>query len=388
MNFKDDDKLNREHFADFLVEIVTNNKRYKRESDSESFVLAIDSSWGTGKTTFMNMLEDKMCNIQSNRYTIIQYNAWKNDSWDNPFETLMYTILKNNIFNTTDDKDNLKKLGNNLKGVAINIGKGFLKKQLSRMVSEEVVDDIDEKFLKSGDYKRFIDNSSIDYDFFQEYKEYEDSIKSMKETLKDVCKKTQLVIFIDELDRCKPTFAIKLLEVIKHLFDVENMIFVFALDIAQLSYSVQSVYGSGIDSTGYLCRFFDYISKLPKIDTNIYIDFIVEQNKLINCDLESEVDINGKFIQINFSSVFQELANIYNLSLRDINTIYSNFLIFEKMELSEVQNLKAYQLYLILLIMKYKDPNCFNKIFISKEQVKEESFIKKTRELGRSKLRM
>lgn len=148
----------------------------------------------------------------------------------------------------------------------------------------------------------------------------------MKKILKKICENKKIIIMVDELDRCKPTFAIELLEVIKHLFDVENMVFIFALDIKQLSYSVQSVYGTGIDSTGYLCRFFDYISKLPKID---------------------------------------------------INTIYSNFLIFEKMELSNITNIIAYKLYLLLMIIKYKDLKCFEKIFIFNENISEESCIKK-----------
>lgn len=379
MNFKDDDKLNREKYADFLIEIITNNKKYKRESDSNSFVLAIDSSWGTGKTTFLNMLEDKMINIKDNKYTIVKYNAWKSDAWKNPFETLMYTILENKIFNATDDENNLKQIGKDLKDIAKEIGKGFIKKQFSKIISEDIIEEIDEKIIQSGDYKKFVNNKSFEYDFFKEYKQYNNSIESMKKNLRKVCEKTQMIVFIDELDRCKPTFAIELLEMIKHLFDVENMTFIFALDIGQLSYSVQSVYGSGIDSTGYLCRFFDYISKLPKVDTDTYIDSILEKNKLLNYDLKKEYNNQGIFKQITFSSIFKELANLYNLSLRDINTIYSNFLLFEKMELSKVRNINAYELYLLLLVMKYKDSSCFEKIFIKKSKINKEDFIEKAK---------
>lgn len=382
MNFKEDDKLNREKYADFLIEIITNNKKYKRESDSNGFVLALDSSWGTGKTTFLDMLENKMNHIENNNYTIINYNAWKSDAWKNPFETLMYTILENKIFNATDDLGNLKQIGKDLKDVAKEIGKGFIKKQFSKIIPENIIEKIDDKLVQSDDYKKFVNNASFEYDFFKEYKQYNNSIESMKKNLKKICEKTQMIVFIDELDRCKPTFAIELLEMIKHLFDVENMVFVFALDISQLSYSVQSVYGNGIDSTGYLCRFFDYISKLPKVDTNAYIDSIIEKNKLINYDLKKEYNNQGIFTQITFSSIFKELANLYNLSLRDINTIYSNFLLFEKMELSNVRNIVAYELYLLLLVMKYKDPICFDKIFIKKQKINKEDFIEKAKTLN------
>lgn len=205
----------------------------------------------------------------------------------------------------------------------------------------------------------------------------------MKENLKKVCTKTKLVIFIDELDRCRPTFSIELLEMIKHLFDVENMVFIFALDISQLSYSVQSVYGTGIDSAGYLCRFFDYISKLPKFDVNTYINSIIQKTKLINFDLKKEINKQNFFTQITFDSTFKDLANLYNLSLRDINTIYSSFLLFEKMELSEVRNLQMYQWYLLLMIMKYKDSKCFHKMFIEKDDLYDEIFIKQISKLDR-----
>lgn len=381
MNFKEDDKLNREHFADFLIEIITNNKRYKRESESNSFVLAIDSSWGTGKTTFLKMLESKISEVKKDSCVIINYNAWKSDAWKNPFETLMYTILEDKIFNATDDGENLKQIGKDLKEVAKSIGKGLVKKQLSKIVSEELIENLDKEIIQSGDYKRFMDNTSINYDFFKEYKEYNDNIEIMKRNLNKICEQTQIVVFIDELDRCKPTFAIELLEMIKHLFDVENMVFVFALDISQLSYSVQSVYGNGIDSTGYLCRFFDYISKLPKFDVSTYIDSILEKNKLINYDIKKEYNRRGIYIGVTFDKVFKELANLYNLSLRDINTIYSNFLVFEKMELSQIRNIVAYELYLLLLIMKYKYPKCFENMFIKKISIDREEFIEKSKKL-------
>lgn len=383
MNFKENDKLNREHYADFLIEILSNNKRYKRESDTSSFVMAIDSSWGTGKTTFLNMLKNKMLEIEDNNYVIINYNAWKSDAWKNPFETLMCTILEDDIFNIKDDINNLKSLGKDLKEVAKVVGKGFIKKQTEKILPKEIVEEIDKKLFDSGDYKKALNNISSDYDFFKEYKEYCDSVDSMKKKMKEICEKKQLIIFIDELDRCRPHFAIELLEVVKHLFDVDNMIFVFALDINQLSYSVQSIYGTGIDSAGYLCRFFDYISKLPRPNTDIYIDSLIKKNKLINHSLSYEVNFNEYFITVTFASTFKELANLYNLSLRDINTIYSNFLIFERMELIDSHNLKAYQLYLLLMIMKYKDVNCFNKLFIRKENVIDELFISNLSKLNR-----
>lgn len=115
-----------------------------------------------------------------------------------------------------------------------------------------------------------------------------------------------------------------------------------------------------------------------------YIDSILSKNNIINYDVKKEVNIQSFFKEINFSSTFKELANLYNLSLRDINTIYASFLVFEKLELNETKNLKLYQLYLFLMIMKYKDSRCFDKIFIQKDEMYGETFIKQISKLDRT----
>lgn len=78
-------------------------------------------------------------------------------------------------------------------------------------------------------------------------------------------KAEKLVIFIDELDRCKPSFAIEMLERIKHYFDDERIIFVVSLNKEQLIHTISNYYGSEFDATRYLNRFFDISVNLPEI---------------------------------------------------------------------------------------------------------------------------
>lgn len=56
--FIDDDKLNRKRYADFLRTIIDNSDKYKRNNVEKSYVIAVDSSWGTGKTYFTDMFEN------------------------------------------------------------------------------------------------------------------------------------------------------------------------------------------------------------------------------------------------------------------------------------------------------------------------------------------
>ena len=88
-----------------------------------------------------------------------------------------------------------------------------------------------------------------------------------------------MVFIIDELDRCRPTFAIELLERVKHIFDVPNLVFVFGLNRDELCKSLQSVYGE-IDSDVYLRRFFDMEFTLPEVDTKSFAGHLIEKFEL------------------------------------------------------------------------------------------------------------
>jgi hypothetical protein len=75
-----------------------------------------------------------------------------------------------------------------------------------------------------------------------------------------------VVFVIDELDRCRPSYAVGLLEKVKHLFSVDGLVFVLGIDRHQLAQSVRSLYGSGMDADGYLRRFIDLDYRLPEPD--------------------------------------------------------------------------------------------------------------------------
>ena len=116
-----------------------------------------------------------------------------------------------------------------------------------------------------------------------EYNETKRSITEFKEALTDyvVAKDSNdaampVVFFIDELDRCNPKYAVRVLERIKHLFNVPNVIFVLSIDKQQLSYAIQGYYGSSkIDSDNYLRRFIDIELTLPEVDSKVLCDYLL-----------------------------------------------------------------------------------------------------------------
>lgn len=89
-----------------------------------------------------------------------------------------------------------------------------------------------------------------------------------------------LIIMIDELDRCRPSYAIELLEIAKLLFSVDHVIFVLAINRTELAHSVKAMYGSGFDAEGYLRRFIDLDFRLPTPDRERFVTKLLQTTSL------------------------------------------------------------------------------------------------------------
>jgi predicted KAP-like P-loop ATPase len=260
------DALNRKASVDAFTNLLNSIKG--------PFVLTIDSPWGTGKTTFIRMWKAV---LESQDFTCLYFNAWEKDFSTDPliaflgeFEALEKDILpKNNNFKKYFNK--AKKIGTALARRALPLaGKiatsglldidEFIKASLSDLVSSSVKDAVDVYLAEKDLIKEF-------------HKSLSDSIA----TLRERGKKDQLIVFVDEVDRCRPTFAIELLERIKHLFNIENVIFVLSIDKVQLSVSLKAIYGDRLDSDEYLRRFIDLEYALPKIDSEAFTRNLVNR---------------------------------------------------------------------------------------------------------------
>ena len=100
------DDLERGEFIDFVKGLMKNSEQYKRDNESNSYVIAIDSAWGTGKSYFIDLL---IQSIDDNDLKIVKYNAWKNDYCENAFEPLIYDILTSDCLSFSVENDNDKK---------------------------------------------------------------------------------------------------------------------------------------------------------------------------------------------------------------------------------------------------------------------------------------
>ena len=132
--------------------------------------------------------------------------------------------------------------------------------------------------------------------------------------LPEAGKTPTLVWFVDELDRCRPTFAVELLERIKHLFDVQNVVFVLSLDKRQLEASTAAVYGSNIDAREYLRRFIDLEYGIPLASTERFSDSLLTRSELDRVFAERKGEVAND--RRHFVEFFTAIADLFGLSLR------------------------------------------------------------------------
>ncbi|WP_346854879.1 P-loop NTPase fold protein [uncultured Draconibacterium sp.] len=252
-------KLNREQYANVLTEIV---KTYK-----DGFVLAIDNKWGTGKTTFVKMWKQQ---LENEDFKTLYFNAWENDFEQDILVTVI-SELKGLLSST--NKATFNKLLDNAVPLTKSLALGLLKTQIEKHVGNDFAKDL----LNTA-------SSSI-LDGLQEriksYTAQKNGIVEFRKSLEkfaSITSKDKPVVFIiDELDRCRPNYAVELLEQIKHLFSVPGIVFVLSIDKIQLGNAVRGLYGSDlIDANEYLRRFIDIEYSIPEPELSVFVEYLYQ----------------------------------------------------------------------------------------------------------------
>lgn len=350
--FSRDDNLGRNDYGDFLQNILINNGQFRRDDSDGAYVLAVDSPWGTGKTRFAIMLKNhlekrfppdgKRTQGKSTKFYAIYYDALGSDYNPDAMEPLMHALVNSDALQHDGNANNLRNLKLTCLGILKAVGYGVAQHYLGTELAETVFQTADAITQNDEDPLEGYTKKLKLYDEF-------------RDTLRKAIERTgkNLVIIIDELDRCKPTFAIQTIEMAKHLFDVKGLVFIFFLDITQLSSAAKCVYGNDMDATGYLCRYFDFISRLPTPDTIHFIDL-----KLKSIPFYQGITFDYE----ETKSYIYELAQTFQLSLRDISTVLTNYAIMCGTVLKSYKRFKEHRIYLFLLVLKYKNLELYNMI--------------------------
>lgn len=296
------DALKRKPSVEALANLVDNLRG--------PFILGLDSPWGTGKTTFIRMW---MAHMEQGGHRCLYFNAWETDFTADPLVALLGELdaLGSEIKSAGFAKQirKAKKIATSLAKKAIPIAikiatAGVL--DLSPEVEKELAQ------LASDSAKDAVETYLAEKNLVIKFRE---ALAKSVAALKQEGKKDNLVIFVDELDRCRPTFALELLERMKHLFNVENVIFVLAIDKSQLSVSLQALYGSGLNTEEYLRRFLDLEFTLPPPATASFTDSLFARFGFAEF-FKARTHPELRSDQSNLIDTFNSLSDIFRLSLR------------------------------------------------------------------------
>ncbi|MGX9117881.1 KAP family P-loop NTPase fold protein [Mesorhizobium sp. BHbsci] len=249
----DGDYLNRREDADFLIKFLLQQNAAAIKRGATGTSVNVSAPWGAGKTYFLNNMARQ---LSAQGYRVAEVNAWRDDHALDPMFAVISPILK--ALGKGDTTTTVvKAITKNLSKIAIHTGIGLASRAAGFFIGKAV----DEITKGVGDTLRETSQDvANEYaeDALRSFEEGQAAIDSFRDTLaKVVTNQPTLFVLIDELDRCKPTYAVALLERIKHLFDVPNVIFVVATHTDQLAHTIRAVYGQGFDADRYLLRFFD-----------------------------------------------------------------------------------------------------------------------------------
>ena len=276
---------------------------------NENFLLSIDGEWGTGKTFFVKQLKyicenaenieyiqkhkdyDKILNF-SNRYLPIYYNAWENDNHGDPLESIIYNIL-DQYPRYKKEIENPKGLFSSIKPILLNI----IDKGSFGIISKEC-------FEQLNSFEELSRNIFT----------VEETIGAVNELfnkiLNDDCR---LLLIIDELDRCRPDYAVKMLETLKHFYNNQRLTIIVVTNNKQLSYTIRKYYGNEFDGYGYLNKIYDTVITLETENLDNYLKR--------HCQI-----INSTYLPEDMSAL---LFNFLHFSYRECNKYMSMYRIVE-----------------------------------------------------------
>lgn len=275
------------------------------ESVGGGTAIALDAKWGAGKTFFVkqlkmvfdayndftNVLQDtEKSEIKTicKRHRIFEnlepavtvyYDAWTNDNDIDPMLSLIYSIINEakDDYQLNNDTDYIKIAGG-----------------IFELVTGRNINELLDSLRGENPIAKIREAKDIQ----------EEITRFLKSLLPE--RGNRLVVIIDELDRCKPSYAVQLLERIKHYFDCEDVTFVFSVNLFELQYTIRRYYGEGFDASKYLDRFFDMTIGLPPADMRAYYQKI---------GLE-----NGTWV---YENVCKRVVETFHFEMREIARFYT-----------------------------------------------------------------
>ena len=339
--FDTQDEFKRKPIAENIIRLLT--------SPIDLSPMVIDGGWGTGKTEFCQKLI-RLMQQQHPDYQPVYIDAFRSDHSGEPLLALLAEIIK-----ACTPEDTGEQPSEQRKNITRKVAKaaGFVMKTVAKAavghVLKQNTDDLAEglqQIINDGQdadslaetvtdaaatIASYIIDATVEA-LLKEQIEAEKNLETLRACLKRLAAAKPIILFIDELDRCRPDYAVDMLEVIKHVFEVENVKVVLVTNTKQLRAAINHRYGMEVDAQKYLDKFLKYSFALPdkvvarfeeerKFVSIRYCQELIELNDELSLLIKNNpiMDFLGEIIQRN------------NLSLRETETLVRYLEIFNSL---------------------------------------------------------
>lgn len=343
------DLFDREAEGQMLAAYIASigQRRVSRE-DARAFTLAVDAGYGEGKTFFLKRLAAHL----SLNHPVAFVDAWTDDLQDDPLTALAATLtsaLKAHTPSAPRVKQRLQRVlkaagkvtALTVGGLATKAAGVFLTDAIAAKaidaarelgadaenvareslegIGDSIVDHTAASLKAGGPGKLMRERIAAFESGKSAIREMKESLIALTRALNDTDVSLPIVIVIDELDRCRPTYAIKLLEEIKQLFDVPGLVFVFGMHGEQLAFAVNGAYGDRYDGSAYLRRFINRRYRLTSPDLSKLVKANIASHGIDPARLRFEPVSypTGAYQDMPTHELFARYLHLYEANARD-----------------------------------------------------------------------
>ncbi|MEZ8010027.1 MULTISPECIES: P-loop NTPase fold protein [Vibrio] len=316
ITFETRDEFQRRPVAEKVITLL--------QSDIDISPMVIDGGWGTGKTEFCQKLIQLM-KIGDTSH-LIYIDAFQADHANEPLLTLLSGIIKL-IPEGIQRKSFIEKAKPAIRFGAKAVGKALVAHAL-RQEANDIVNDFDKEVQKVADKALDASVNALIKDHVQSNQ----NLNSLQTALEELGSSKPIIIFIDELDRCRPDFAVSMLEVIKHTFNVPSLKFVLVTNTQQLRAAINNSYGDEVDANRYLDKFLKFRFTLPEIVPSVHAELtLASVNHYQRLVRSSQTLDNTELWQHSDFNLVRQYIRTNNTSLREVETLVRHIEIYHQL---------------------------------------------------------
>lgn len=227
------DYLSRQPFIKLLKNIIENQSK-----NNNGYSIAIDGDWGSGKTWILDALESQ---LSSDEYLIFHYNAWKNDFYEEPLVALLSVMLE-----SLRQIKKVKEIGGRANVVSSSIL--TLSKIVGVITEKKLGVNLSDTFDAIKNTNAALHDAALTDEDFNTLLPLSNALKQVRKVLSELNSDFKILLVVDELDRCLPEYAIKVLERLHHVCNKIPVFQIIAIDKSNLADSICKVFGKNFSN--------------------------------------------------------------------------------------------------------------------------------------------